>query len=285
MSDQTKRDEILEKVRKLHAHAESAAEIGNEAEAQTFAAKVQELLTAYKLSMADIGSGDRAAPEPINMTYVFWEEMGLNGRATRQGWTEVLGQLIADAYYCKFVICRGRYFMGEKPQGWPDVPRKIGHSTGFFVGTDTDRKIAQYMYVTLGRFLYHFAERESKKFRYQCWVDSGKPDSGAAPMAAGFKAGFVAGFLQRLSDRFDEEVKPKASVTASNTAAIVLVKKNSLARVQTWCDENLELKKCRMAAMNDGSQEGRHAGKKAANDLDLGSKTIAGSKVRTKELR
>jgi len=36
---------IIDKLRKLRAHAESAQKIGNEAEAQAFAAKVQELLS------------------------------------------------------------------------------------------------------------------------------------------------------------------------------------------------------------------------------------------------
>lgn len=51
----TDREKILEKLRKLQAHADSAAEIGNEAEAEAFAAKVQELLTAYKISFATAG--------------------------------------------------------------------------------------------------------------------------------------------------------------------------------------------------------------------------------------
>lgn len=44
------KEKTLDKVQKLHAHAESAKELGNEA----FAAKIQELLTAYKLSMAEV---------------------------------------------------------------------------------------------------------------------------------------------------------------------------------------------------------------------------------------
>ena len=42
----TDTERIIDKVRKLQAHADSAAEIGSEEEAEAFAAKVQELLTA-----------------------------------------------------------------------------------------------------------------------------------------------------------------------------------------------------------------------------------------------
>jgi hypothetical protein len=47
-------EKILDKLGKIKAHMESAQEIGNEAEAQAFAAMLQSLLLKHKLEMTDI---------------------------------------------------------------------------------------------------------------------------------------------------------------------------------------------------------------------------------------
>lgn len=243
------REEILEKIRKLHAHAESAAEIGSEAEAQTFAAKIQELLTAYKLSMDDVHR-PAAEKEPINATTVYWQTLNLKVRRVRIAWAEDLARMICQSYYCEFVISLG---MG---------------SIGLFIGTETDRKIAVFMYVTIARFLEKLAEREDRKFKYQSWVNAGKPATGRTGYEAhGFKAGFMFGFIQRLRERLDEEIRPKTP--QANTAAIVLVRKDALERAQSWSKENLNLKKVASLQQDDGSRIGKQAGRKAADDVSL----------------
>ena len=47
-------DQIIEKLRKLIAHEQSARTIGNIAEAEAFASKIQDLLTAHKLDMSEV---------------------------------------------------------------------------------------------------------------------------------------------------------------------------------------------------------------------------------------
>lgn len=254
------REEILEKLRKLNARAESAAEIGNEAEAQAFAAKVQELLTAYKLSQADIRAGESKPDEPINITYVKWADLGENPRKVRVAWTERLGHFVAQAYYCDWVIC-----------GW-------GGHIGFFVGAETDRKIAVYMYVTLGRFLRKLVEKEYAA----AWKRA--EAAGDVTLCRGFKAGFTYGFLTRLKERFDDELRPKADAPLSNSLAIVAVRKNSLAKVTEWEKDNLNLRPVRGTSLNDGSGEGRARGKAAANGVNLNNKGIEGTGGRTQQI-
>lgn len=243
------REKILDRLRKLNAMAESAAELGNEHEAQAFAAKVQELLTAYKLSRADIGSS-AAKDEPINITYVSWSDLNLEPRRVRVGWTERLGYFVAEAYYCDFIIC-----------GW-------GGNIGMLVGAETDRKIAVYMYVTLGRFLQILVEKEYAAAWKRCAA------AGDVTLCRGFKAGFTFGFLTRLKERFDEEIRPKADVPLSTTTAIVHVRKDSLDKVRSWMKDNLETKKIRSTQLDDGSRDGRNRGRSAADALDLNKKAL-----------
>jgi hypothetical protein len=57
---------IVAKLRKLVAHERSTRSIGSLAEAETFAAKIQDLLTAHKLSMSEIDFQAREEGEPID---------------------------------------------------------------------------------------------------------------------------------------------------------------------------------------------------------------------------
>jgi Protein of unknown function (DUF2786) len=241
------REEILEQLRKLNAMAESAAEIGNEHEAQAFAAKVQELLTAYKLSQADIRG---EAKEPINMTRVNWKDLNMSDRRVRVNWTVRLGTLVAHAYYCEFIISSGY------------------GSIGIFVGTETDRRVALYMYVTLARFLAALVEREYDVQWKRC------AQLGDVTLCRGFKAGFTYGFLTRLQERFDEEVRPKVDTPLATTTAIVHVRKDALDRARAWMKDNVETSNVRVGSSDDGSKMGRERGKKAADGLDLGAKAI-----------
>jgi len=266
MTDEAER--ILDKVRKLQAHADSAALIGSEAEAQAFAARVQELLTAYKLSRADVDRpGDPKAAEQIGTSYFGWADLDLRVRHKRVGWAEHLARLVADTYYSKFVVTT------------------YGGRIGFFVGHETDRKIAVFMFVTLARFLHQLADRETRRHHYQTWKGAGAPKTGAIPeVAHGFRAGFIVGFLDRLYERFDEEIRPRA--TAANTQAIVLLRRDTLARIDTWAKENLDLRNCPHVGISDGSNTaGKKRGRAAADELNLHPHPVAGTAAPRRSLR
>lgn len=254
--NETNREKVLEKLRKLHAMAESAREIGSEEEAQAFASKVQQLLTSYKLSQSDLGQ-HREAPveEPINIYYVKWEELGedFTGRTARAGWAEQLALIVARAYYCDFLITRTY--------------------AASFVGAETDRKICVYMFVTIARFLHKLADREMHLFWVKNTVDGKLPDH-----CKGFRHGFLTGFIQRLAERFEEEIRPKENVDNSSVTAIVLVRKNSLARIKDWEHRNLQMRTGRMASVSMGNSQGRARGRQCANDLNLNQRPVSGGK-------
>lgn len=118
---------ILEKLAKIKRHADSAKEIGNEAEAQAFATMLQNLLLRHKLDMSDIDYAKEMQSEPIieHEPETVW---GKDGRVykdfpdvevvnKRRQWAEDLAGIITKAYSCRFLVSRGSsmiYFVGHK---------------------------------------------------------------------------------------------------------------------------------------------------------------------------
>jgi len=266
----TDREKILDKLRKLQAHADSAEEIGNEAEAQAFAAKIQELLTAYKISMSEVRV-EGVEEEPINKTDVYWGTLGMAKHRKPSAWAEMLARIVAKAYYCDFVAVRAPKGCRGDTGGW----------IGFFVGTDTDRKITIQMYVILSRFIQSEATKAYNEFWKQL-VRQGEP----VQLARGFRKGWIEGFLMRLAERFEEEVRPKATVPASNTSAIVLVRRNALARIKEWIDKDKGISNdCRSPQMADGSEYGIEAGRQAADRINLRQKAVEGTRTEARRIR
>lgn len=252
-------DSILDKLRKLHAHAESAATLGNEHEAQAFAAKVQSLLTAYKLSMADLGRESvKRAEEPVNMQFLTWEMLGLPTKKVRVAWVEHLGVMCGKAYYCEFLISR-----------------QFGN-LGLFVGTDTDREVATFMFVTLARYLHKLAAEEYVKFFYANVVDGHLPAH-----LRGYKEAFLAGFLRRLQERFDEENR---SAAQTGSTALVLVKRDALAKNQQFLRDKGWTKTSKGLSLDAGNRMGREAGRAAANAVSLKPNAVEGAAPARREL-
>lgn len=265
----TESERIIDKVRKLQAHADSAAEIGSEEEAQAFAAKVQELLTAYKLSAHDVGRPD-APKEDINTTYFGWTDIGLKVRNVRVGWAERLARNVAHAYYCEFVIS------------------SYGGRIGFYVGRETDREVAVFMFITLARFLDKIANKEGKLHHLQQWKAAGSPANWSLPEhLSGFRAGFRMGFINRLWERFEDEVRPKVDPAANtHTQAIVLLRRDALAKAKDWMKDNLTLHRCSSVGLGDTSNaDGQARGRAAADDVNLRPNVISGTKKSSGQLK
>ena len=244
------KEKILDKLRKLQAMADAAGT--TEAEAQAFAAKVQELLTAYKLSAQDIGSPGQAPDEPINSTLVTWQTLGLKERSVRVPWAERMAMFISHAYYCEFIISGSM---------------RYDKSIGYFIGTETDRQVAVYMFVTMARFLDKLADEEMHKFWVANNVNGKLPEE-----MKGFKGGFMHGFIMRLKERFDDEIRGPET---AKTMAIVHVRKGSIQKANEWFQMNVgKTHQTRGTRLNFGNPFGRAAGKRAADGVDLHAKGL-----------
>lgn len=120
---------ILEKVRKLFAHAESAGQLGNQAEAEAFAAKAQALLDQHKIDAALVHLADDTPDELVDIQELGVKELyGTTGAA---GWRNILFNGLAKAHFCRLIkTCKGTFAL---------------------VGAKSDREVVLYLLAQLLR--------------------------------------------------------------------------------------------------------------------------------------
>lgn len=173
---------ILNKLKKLMNHEKSARRLGNIAEAEAFAAKVQKILLTHNLTLNS--SGDHPADEPIAHRVVPAEEAELRPRKSREEWTERLADAIARNFLCRLLL----------------LPNS---NTVVFVGRRTEREAAASMYLRLVHISQQLCEKEFRFWKsaigHACQI------SGQACCAADsrrWKRSFLVGFATGLDDRF-----------------------------------------------------------------------------------
>jgi hypothetical protein len=182
-------EETLERLRKLVAHQKSAETIGSLAEAEAFAAKIQELLIKYHVDMAQIPEQSMQSPVGEHKVPVF-------GRSKRAFHVEQLALVVAHHSFC-MVLTEKR-----SPHIW-------------FVGKEADRMIAEYLFVTL-----------LKQMEELCWVEykSYRKRSGD-PHTKGFAGSFRKGFVDAINLR----LKAMERQQPSSTTALMVVDRQLVA--------------------------------------------------------
>ncbi len=201
---------VIDKVRKLRRHAESAQQLGNEAEAQAFAARVQEMLTTHKLSLSEVEwDADVSKSTVIERTVGYAEEFKF--KKARILWEEKLAGIIAQAHFCR--LCVGT---------------KTNHLT--FVGTEQDTEVCEFAFVTLHRLAAIISEREYCKYFWEC------DRQGQVHLARGYKANFLLGFLVRLRQRLDEQ---RERTQASSSLALTRLS-TAITKVNRYFSEHYE---------------------------------------------
>lgn len=235
-------EKVIDKLRKLNAHAESAAKLGNEAEAQAFASMVQRLLLEHKLSMTDVEWEQREAEEPVERRYVDFEKHGLRNKKARVPWTEKLANIVARAHDCRMLLA-GRH-----------TNRVV------FVGARSDVQQCEYTFIVLVRLAERVAERAYVKYFYECQAASD------VTLARGFKINFLWGFLVRLQERLEAE--RSATRAGATTLALVHVSK-ALARVDRETDRIAGCMMPRIHIRLSENMAGTLEGRAAADRVEL----------------
>jgi hypothetical protein len=240
---------MIAKLRKLKAHAESAAKIGNEAEAQAFAAMFQQLLLKHKLGLTDIEFDAEAAQEKIERHWVDWETHEVRVRKNRVLWIEQLASIVARAYFCRIIV----------------LP---GSSNIELIGETSHVEVAEYVLVTLVRL----ADRMSKLERDKVY----RRDRAAAD---GFRQSFLNGFINRLAVRLKEELA-QAVRDAGPASSTALVRVNrSESAVTKYMDELKKSKSIKNASRIQGGRrrvnaEGYARGQEVANGMDIRGRAV-----------
>ena len=172
---------VLERCRKLLAHAESAKAMGSTEEAETFAAKGSELLLRHKLEMSDVEMEAELSADVLVDDYFDVAKASelREGGGRRVKWLETILSSLCKTHFCEFLVIPGS-----------KMYRIIGH--------ESDRAIVVYMFTMLARsadqlgHLYYFAARKAA-------IKNGTALP-ANPKKA-FLLGFAAAIYRRLKDQ------------------------------------------------------------------------------------
>ena len=259
---------MIEKLRKLITHEQSARAIGSLAEAEAFAARIQDLLTAHKLDMSEVDFQAREDGEPIDWECVDGKEINRGGNRTKVYWRQKIARVVAAVNSCQVVnntSSRGTSF--------------------FFVGRTSDRQLAKILYlhlVELGEELVAKAARADReiqglKFNMRNMIsDYNIPTWAKAAFnrwmkeyRESWKNGFGDAIAARLQTRYDETLKAQAAVSAN---AIVHINRDALA-VQNFLAG--KTKRSRGIGSSNRNGDGYAKGQSTGNAVNLSPNRLA----------
>tara|TARA_R110000824_G_scaffold167181_8_gene343995 strand:+ start:697 stop:1455 length:759 start_codon:yes stop_codon:yes gene_type:complete len=235
----TRHEKLLDKLSKIQAHADSAAEIGNEAEAEAFAGMLQQLCLKHKVAMSDIQLAELEQEEPIKEHKMDYKAGKVQVKQARNAWQQRLSNIVARAHFCRILVHRGS-------------------SRITLVGRKSDAAVAEYLFMTLCRSLNKIAQQTHDK-EYRKYFKLGMTQE-----MKGFKRSFIDAFVIRLKQRFNEE---KKTVETSSSTALVRVEQAD-AQVTDFMNQYTG----RASALSTNrhfNEAGVRAGRAAANGINL----------------
>lgn len=246
---------IIDKLAKLRAMAEGAEAIGNEAEATAFAEMFQRLLAKHKLDMSDIEFANLDKSEPVEHFRIDYTQYpDIRVRSTRIQWMELLAGMIARAYFCQVVV----------------HPRSSRIS---LVGRKSDCQIAEYMIVTLQRFVDKTSAREAEAFKRKAKAN------GDRSQGNGFRSAWIHAFTTRLQQRLTDAI-------GAQTTGLVRIEKERVAVQDFIKDPKSGFTKSSALSTNfRNHKDGYARGIDAANRVDLGAKAMGSSASTAKQIR
>lgn len=246
-------ERIIDKLKKIQAHADSAREIGNIAEAQAFAEMFERLLTRHKINMSDIDFEKLDVDEPVENNYIdFSKYPDFKVKRSAVQWQSVLAQIVAKAHYC-------------------DIVRWTGSNKFYIVGRRSDAEVAEYAIITLIRAAGKIARKEYGTFYRKCISEDGHPHR-----ARGFHDAFLLGFVNRIDERYKE----LAAKTKSGETSMALVRiERERKAVEDFMKKEREagstkaLQSRKTWRMNE---DGRRRGRELADSINLQGKAVGG---------
>ena len=241
-------DKVINKLKKLIAHEESARAIGNVAEAEAFAQKIQEWLTTHNLSMSEVEI-HAAQDSPIDGEPVQDELTNI------EDWHRVLLANIARINGC----------------------HPLEHRLGFqiVVGRQQDREIV----INLYKYFEKLGEDLAEKFALagqQHSIFSSELTDFYSVSSSFFNSetrrnSFLLGFVASVSQRL-EEINRKQTAESENTAALVFLS-NREKENKTWIDEKYKVDH-EPIQINSVDKSAFTSGASAGNSVALTDKTL-----------
>jgi|SRR6478609_6955677 len=240
-----KLDEIKEKLRKLIAKEESARELGNQAEAEAFASKIQQLLLEYELSMDDLKGKNRVTDintERVDLTDLMGSHEGT--------WVYKLYSVGARYNFCKTIM-----------------PYAYSANYLTICGEEMHREFTHYFVNQLVSKIRELSRRSFKEYK--------GPDKRNTYIRA-FLEGAVTGIHNRLYQ--DRET---AKRDMPQVAGLVVNKEGAINAWYAQYSKAAGLGKARATSTssNDGYVNGVRAGEGVSINKGVGSKSVSGTKL------
>lgn len=189
-------ERLVDKIRKLIAHEQSAREIGNIAEAAAFAERIQQLLIAHKLSITEIEANDSAEPDAVTEE-IFWttpERFPLRKRIDPN--FELLFNVVVKNHFCECISQKG-------------------YNMIFLIGREADRAVAIEMYLYLLATMRRLCSAERKALKR------------ARRSVRNFRSSFYRGFIGAIASRYEAMRR-----THGESTALVLRRSEEEARAK-----------------------------------------------------
>lgn len=235
-----KNTKVIEKIIKLMEKAESAKELGSIAEAETFAAKAQELLATYNLSKSDL-TKEEAAAEIIHMSMPA-KVKGIGGKSSFN-----IMQVIAKFNWCS------AYTMG-----------KTSDNKMIMVGSPENIEACQYIHSIVMRAFMAVGKVDYKKYKedFEPYMNpvTGKPVGFDTYMRT-----FFLGASQGLHSKLREEREAFMEANASSTA---IVRTNEVVVVEYVNKTFGGTGRARRTSYN-GTTDAFDSGKKAGKNVSI----------------
>lgn len=203
---------ILSKLKKLQRLYEGAKAINSEAEAANAAAKIQNLLTQYNLSMADL---DSVADDSQKSSVTEDQLDDRWSRKTGGAWDQLLLYGICKYNFCYTIVSQkhtSRITSGGRLVY--EVRRKF-----IVIGEQQNIEVVKWLFAVLSRQLYELSKKRYKEYLAddsQALIRSftGEKRMSPAKFHHSYLTGAAKGVQDRLKEERDRELQAQVQVNA-----------------------------------------------------------------------
>jgi len=190
MSTPIPTDRVLEKIKALYEKAKNTQEIGNLEEAETFFAKVDELLKKYQLEIADVDNFTSESELKEEVVQSGYKEGIEYGHKPNEGlWERDLIVVLAEHNFCKAIFRTGRIL----PKG-----NFKGHfPKATIIGTRSNIEIVKYFFEVAKEIIFSLAakdydkQKQEKRLLYTVFASSRNEACQLFKMEHGLRGVFV----------------------------------------------------------------------------------------------
>lgn len=246
---------IIDRIQKLIAHERSARSIGNTAEAQAFAERIQQILLKHKLTMSEVEVEDLDKDDPLG-----YSEVHLKTAAIEK-WQIHLADSVAESFFSKVLFQRGNR-------------RAKGRFT--FLGRDSDRTTA----ISVFQYLSGLGVELSGKFTTdnvpsvehlmeRVGIDRSVAEQARKAAVKTCRRDFLHGFAAAIHVRLKEGMKAAAAGASGASAALIL---HDHSAIETYMADRFQVEETRFRKPKLTISGAAHAGYRTGNSVALSAR-------------